>query len=349
MVTPKERADFVIGIDTHKHTHTGSVVDPLGAELATRTLPASASGYRRLLQFANTYANGRRVWAIEGSGCYGSGLTSYLLEQHEQVVEIDRPARPARRNGAKSDALDATRAAREALSRRHLAQPRRRGQREALRVLLRTRQSAIEARSQAICHLKSLVVTAPAPLRTQLNGLDTDALVERCARLRIVPNHGVERQATVAALRATARRVRVLAEEAEDLRLQLSALVQQMAPPLLAETGVATITAAELLCAWSHRGRLRSEAAFANLAGAAPRPASSGQITRHRLNRSGDRKLNRALHTIVLSRLAHHDETKRYAARRQAEGKTPREIKRCLKRHLARRLFKLLEAMPQPT
>lgn len=348
MDTPKKQADVVIGVDTHKHTHTASVVDTLGAELSTTTLPANTLGYRRLLRFAKARSSGRRVWAIEGSGSYGSGLTHYLLEQHERVVEIDRPARPARRNGAKSDALDATRAAREALSRRHLAEPRRRGDREALRVLLRTRKSAINARSQAICHLKSLVVTAPAHLRGQLNGLDTDALVERCTRLRIVSSHSAERQATVAAMRATARRVCVLSEEAGDLKSQLSTLVQRMARPLLAEVGVATITAAELLCAWSHPGRLRSEAAFANLAGAAPREASSGQITRHRLNRGGDRRLNCALHTIILSRLAHHDETKRYAARRQAEGKTPPEIKRCLKRHLARRLFKLLEAMPQP-
>lgn len=349
MVTPKEQADVIIGVDTHKHTHTASVVDPLGAELATTTRAADAPGYRRLLQFAKTHANGRRVWAIEGSGSYGSGLTSYLLEQHEQVVEIDRPARPARRNGAKSDALDATRAAREALSRPHLAQPRRRGDREALRVLLRTRKGAVEARSQAVCHLKSLVITAPSQLRQRLDGVDTDALVDRCARLHIVATHSAEYQATVTALRATARRVRVLTEEAEDLKSRLDALVRRMAPCLLAEVGVAAITAAEVLCAWSHRGRLRSEAAFANLAGAAPRPASSGQITRHRLNRGGDRRLNCALHTIVLSRLAHHDETKRYAARRTAEGKTPREIKRCLKRHVARRLFKLLEAMPEPT
>lgn len=349
MVAPSERADFVIGIDTHKHTHTVSIVDPLGAELATRTLPTSPSGYRRIRQFADSYADGRRIWAIEGSGCYGSGLTHFLLEQGESVVEIDRPERPARRNGAKSDALDATRAAREALSRRHLAQPRRRGQREALRVLLRTRQSAIEARSQAICHLKSLVVTAPLELRHRLDELNTDALVARCKRLRALPSQSAERQATALALRATARRIQALTEEAEALESRLDELVRFAAPRLLAETGIAAVTAAELLCAWSHQGRLRSESAFANLAGAAPRPASSGQIVRHRLNRHGDRRLNRALHTIVLSRLAHHDETKRYAARRTAEGKTPREIKRCLKRHLARRLFKLLEAMPQPT
>lgn len=349
MATVTEQADFIIGVDTHKRTHTGSVVDPLGAELSTTTLPADVSGYRRLLQFAKTQAGGRRLWAIEGTGSYGGGLTTYLLEQDEQVVEIDRPERPARRNGAKSDVLDATRAAREALSRRHLAQPRRRGDREALRVLLRTRKSAVGACSQAICHLKSLVITAPAKLRHRLDPLGTNALIERCARLRILSTHDVEYRATVTALRATARRALALNREAEDMKSALQALVRRMAPPLLAENGVGPITGAEVLCAWSHRGRLRSEAAFATLAGVAPIPASSGQVTRHRLNRNGDRNLNCALHTIVLCRLAHHEETKRYAARRQKEGKTPREIKRCLKRQLARRLFKLLEAMPEPT
>ncbi len=340
------RADFVIGVDTHKHSHTGSVVDSLGAELAFTTLPADPSGYRRLLQFAKSRADGRRLWAIEGTGSYGRGLTTFLLEHDERVAEIDRPAR---RNGAKSDRLDATRAAREALSRRHLAQPRRRGDREALRVLLRTRESAVSSCSQAICNLKSLVVTAPAQLRQRLAGLGTDVLMERCSRLRILRTHEVEYRATVMALRTTARRVLALRQEAEELKSALDELVRQMAARLLAEDGVGPITGAEILCAWSHRGRIRSEAAFATLAGVAPIPASSGQTTRHRLNRGGDRHLNCALHTIVLCRLGHHEETRRYAARRQAQGKTPREIKRCLKRNLARRLFKLLETMPQPT
>jgi hypothetical protein len=104
--------------------------------------------------------------------------------------------------------------------------------------------------------------------------------------------------------------------------------------------------AAAIYLAWSHHGRIRNEAAFAALAGVAPIPASSGQTTRHRLNRGGDRQLNRALHTITLSRLACHPETRAYASRRQAEGKTPREIRRCLKRHLARRIYKLLENTP---
>ena len=180
----REQVDFVVGVDTHKLTHTASVIDINGAELATATVSADASGYLRLLAFGRRHAPARRVWAIEGTGSYGGGLMTALLEHGEGVVEIDRPVRPARRNGAKSDALDATRAAREVLSREHLAQPRCRGEREALRVLLCTRQGAVGARRRALCHLKALVVTAPEAVRQPLRMLSTEELVTRCARLR---------------------------------------------------------------------------------------------------------------------------------------------------------------------
>ena len=346
MPSASSRADFVIGVDTHKLSHTTSVVALNGAELASKTIPVDAFGYRRMLAFAKEHAPGRRLWAIEGTGSFGAGLTTYLLEQAEEVAEIDRPARPARRNGAKSDELDATRAAREALSRPHLAQPRRRGEREAIRVLLRTRQGAINARSRAICHLKSLVVTAPELLRHQLRNMVTDELVERCARLRTTAQQSIEHRATITAIRLTARRILMLESEANDHESHLEVLVRNVAPALLNEPGVGTLTASEIICAWSHPGRLRSEAAFAMLAGVAPLPASSGQVTRHRLNRCGDRMLNCAFHTIVLSRLTHHEETRQYAARRQAEGRSDREIRRCLKRFLARRLFRILERTP---
>jgi hypothetical protein len=337
------QVEFVVGVDTHKASHTAAVLDRTGCVVAEHAVAADAFGYKRLLAFARGVAPGRRVWAIEGTGSFGAGLTTFLLEQEEWVVEIDRPARPARRNGAKSDSLDAVRAAREAIGREYLAQPRRRGTREAVRVLLRTRHGAIGARTRAICHVKALVVTAPEPLRHQLHKLETDELIARCARLRTTTGQTIEHRATVIALRATARRVQVLEAEANDLESQLEELVQAMVPQLLEEPGVGTISAAELVCAWSHHGRLRSEAAFAALAGAAPIPASSGQTVRHRLNRGGDRQVNRALHTIALARLAHHAETRAYAAKRSAAGKTPREVKRCLKRYLARRLFRLLE------
>lgn len=131
--------DAVIGVDTHRDHHTVAVVDPTGGVVATIELATDAFGYRRMLTFAVQHGPGRRIWAIEGTGSYGSGLTTFLLERGEWVAEIDRPARRARRDGAKTDTIDAVRAAREALSREHLAQPRRRGDREAMRVLLTTR------------------------------------------------------------------------------------------------------------------------------------------------------------------------------------------------------------------
>jgi transposase len=342
-----DRIDFVLGVDTHKHTHTAAAVTPAGGLVAHLTVAADAAGYRRLLAFADEEAPGRRIWAIEGTGSFGAGLTTHLLEHGEWVVEIDRPKRPARRNGAKTDQLDAVRAAREALAREHLAQPRSRGAREALRVLLTTRENAMRARTKAICQLKDLVVSAPESLRRPLQALPTASLVERCTRLRTNAAHSVEQRYTVLALRTTARRALALQAEAAELEAQLEPLIQQAAPILLDEPGVGPVSAAQLLCSWSHAGRLRSESAFAALACVAPIPASSGQVTRHRLSRSGDRQLNRALHTIIVSRQVHHPETQAYVARRTIEGKSPREIKRCLKRHLARRLFKLLEGPAQ--
>jgi len=336
------QVDHVIGVDTHRDSLTAAVTDPTGAVETQTTLLADAFGYRRLLAFAKLNAPGKRVWAIEGTGSFGSGFCTYLLEKGEWVVEIDRPGRA--RNGAKSDEVDAARAAREALSRAHLAQPRRRGDREALRVLVATRQSAVVGRTKAINLMKGILVTAPESLRNSFRNVSTDQQLVRCARLRASANRTEEHRCTVMALRSAARRVLALEAEATDLEAEIERIVMRLAPRLLEEPGVGPISAAQILCAWSHPGRLRSEAAFAAIAGTAPLPASSGNIVRYRLNRGGDRQLNRALHTVVLSRLSHHEETMAYAARRTAEGRTPREIKRCLKRHLARRLFKLLES-----
>ena len=338
-----ERIDAVIGVDTHKASHTAAVVTPTGGATAHLTVPSDAVGAKRLLAFARGHVPAQRVWAIEGTGSFGAGLTTYLLEQGEWVVEIDRPKRPARRDGAKSDELDAVRAAREALSREHLAQPRRRGSREALRVLLVTREAAVVERTRALDALQALVVNAPEVLRGRLRHLSSDGLANRCARLRTGPAQSLEQRATIVALRSTARRALACEAEAADLVSALEDIVTQEHPELLAEPGVGVITAAIILNAWSHPGRIRSEAAFAMLAGVAPIPASSGQTVRHRLNRAGDRQLNRALHTIVLSRLQHDAETRAYAARRRAEGRTDREIRRCLKRFTARRLYRLLE------
>jgi transposase len=218
-----------------------------------------------------------------------------------------------------------------------------------MRVLLSARHGAVLARTRAIGQLKALIVNSPEALREQLRRGTTDQQLDRCARLRTLPNHSVEHRATIRAIRAVARRALMLEAEATEHETELEQLVITACPTLLDLPGVGAITAAQFLTAWSHAGRLRNEAAFASLAGVAPIPASSGQTVRHRLNRCGDRQLNRALHTVALSRLQHHEPTKAYAARRSAEGKTLREIKRCLKRAIAREIYRLLEAHAKAT
>ncbi len=218
--------EFVIGVDTHRDSHTAAVVNAAtGGVVDQLSVATDAFGFRRLKAFADQHADGSRVWAIEGTGSYGAGLTTSLLEAGEWVVEIDRPARPARRDGAKSDDLDAVRAAREALSRQHLAQPRARGDREALRVLMAARQGAVVGRTKAIGQLKALIVNAPQVLRDQLRRGTTDEQLQRCARLRTLPTHSIEHRATVQAIRGTARRALALEAEAAEYETELERLV----------------------------------------------------------------------------------------------------------------------------
>lgn len=340
-----DRPDYVVGVDTHVDSHTAAVVAAATGVVGGRiTVTADRAGYGRLVRFAGRCARGRRVWAVEGTGSYGAGLAAFLADRGERVVEVDRPKRPARRDGAKSDELDAIRAAQETLSREHHAVPRRRGEREALRVLLATRESAVRSKTKAIELLKSLLISAPDSLREELRHGTTTQQLARCSRLRTNPSHSVERACTTIALRSTARRVLALQQEAAEMEREIAAIVGEASPQLLAEFGVGSITAAHILTAYSHRGRFRSEAAFASLAGTAPIPASSGQTERHRLNRGGDRQLNRALHTIVLVRMRDHPQTRAYIARRTTEGLSTREIHRCLKRYTARHIYRLLQA-----
>jgi hypothetical protein len=338
--------DIVIGVDTHKSTHTAAAVQAAtGGTLEELTVDTDPDGYTALVELADRHG-GLRAWAIEGTGGYGAGLSRFLAARGEWVIELDRPHRPARRNGAKSDALDAVRAAREALSRRHLAEPRTDGQRAALAVRLTARRSAVEASTIAQRQLHALVVAAPETLRRRLRDKTTPQMVAVCARLRVDARWDVTTRHTAGVLRDLARRIGDLNREAAHHEHAIIELVRSWRPDLLTLCGVGPIVAAVVLTAWSHSGRVRSDAAFAMLAGVAPIPASSGQTIRYRLNRCGDRQLNRALHTIVLSRLRYDPATRAYAQRRRAEGKTDREIKRCLKRYIARQLYRQLENPP---
>jgi len=343
----REVVDVVIGVDTHVHTHSAAIVDArTGGVLEEITVEATADGYAQLVAFADEHAV-LRAWAIEGTGGHGAGLTRHLERDQEVVIELDRPERAKRRHGAKSDPLDAIRAAQEALSRPRLGGPRSGGDRQALSVLLAARRSAVNAAGDAQRQVFSLVIAAPEQIRARFRGQKLPAMLKTAAGLRVHASWDVETATTVTVLRSLARRAHALAEEAAEHEKAIRVIVRSWRPDLLEQLGVGPIVAATVLCAWSHPGRIHSEAAFAMLAGVAPIPANSGQITtRHRLNRYGDRQLNRALHTIVLSRIRYHQATRDYVARRTSEGKTTREIKRCLKRYIARDLYRLLEHHP---
>lgn len=339
----RDRVDVVIGVDTHVNTHTAAAVDArTGAVLEELTIDTTVEGYEALLEFADPYP--LRVWAIEGTGGHGAGLNRRLADSDEVIVELDRPERARRRNGAKSDLLDAVRAAREVLARTKLGTPRACGDRQALSVLLAARRSAVDAATVAQKQLFSLVIAAPEVLRARFRGQKIPAMIKTAAALRISQSWDTETRSTAKALKALARRSLSMSAEAAEHQRAILAIVRAWRPDLLAQVGVGPIVAATVLCAWSHPGRVHSEAAFAMLAGVAPIPANSGQVTaRYRLNPYGDRQLNRALHTMVITRITCHQPTRDYIARRTADGKTGPEIKRCLKRYIARDLYRLLE------
>jgi transposase len=349
MVMLAEIVDVVIGVDTHKHTHTAAVVTAAtGAAVEDLTVDTDPEGYGELVALADRHS-GLRAWSVEGTGGYGAGLVRFLAERGEVVIELDRPNRPARRNGAKSDPLDAVRAGREALTREHLAQPRAAGERAALAVRLAARRSAVDASSVAQRQMLSLITASPEAVRARFRGCSTAVAVTTAAHLRVSASWDIETRTYAEAIRDLARRARAMQTEAADHEQAILAIVRCWRPDLLDQLGIGPIVAATILCAWSHPGRCRNDAAFASLAGVAPIPASSGMTTRHRLNRCGDRQLNRALHVIVLSRLRYDPDTRAYAERRRAEGRTDREIKRCLKRYIARQLYRQLESSPSPT
>lgn len=344
-----ELVDVVIGVDTHTDTHTAAVVTAAtGALVATVTVPSDAEGYAELLEFADRHG-GLRAWAIEGTGGYGAGLARHLGEHEELVVELDRPGRPARRGGAKSDPLDAARAAREALSRARPAQPKTGPQRAALQMLLTVRRGAVNACADAQRQLRALIITAPEQVRARFRGQTITTMISTAARLR--PHTAAEDvhvSTAMTALKTLARRIQTLEVEAAEQEKAIRAIVRSWRPDLLPLRGVGPIVAATVLAAWSHPGRCRNHSAFAMLAGTAPIPASSGKTVRYRLNPSGDRQLNRAIHTIAVSRLRYDPDTRAYAERRTTEGKTDPEIRRCLKRYITRQLYRQLEHPPQP-
>jgi transposase len=344
-----DRVDAVVGVDTHTDTHTAAVVSPVGSVLAEFTVPATADGVAALLAWARKHTDGlgsgRRAWALDSARSHGIGLLRALRGADETVFEAPKPTAPTRRRGGKSDSLDAAHAARAVLAADHAATPRVDGDREALRILHACRRHYTDTRTATVNLFKSLILTADDELRDQFRGRNTGQQVRHAACLTTADN------GTDELVRLRRDQLTALATQIRDLdRLlaanlrQIRGLVATMCPALLDQPGIGPVTAAVALIAWSHRGRVRSEAAFAALAGVNPVPASSGRTTRHRLNRGGDRTLNSAMHTIVKCRQHHHQPTKDYVNRRTAEGRTPPEITRSLKRYTARQIWRTIQA-----
>ncbi|WP_370088340.1 IS110 family transposase [Streptacidiphilus sp. MAP12-16] len=333
---------MLLGVDTHKDVHAAAVITLLGVALDGRSFPSTTEGYRQLITWARSFGTLRRA-GVECTGSYGAALTRHLHAEGVEVAEVNQPDKAARRRHGKTDAIDAEAAARAVLSGRATAAAKTSdGPVEMLRLFKLAKGSAIKSRTQAINQLKSVLVSADAALRESLAGLTNPRLFKRCADLDDLYTSGPAGAARHT-LRLLARRIQHLTEEIDDLNKRIAEAVDVSTPGLLDVRGVGPDSAAALLISvGDNPERLASEASFAALCGTSPVEASSGKTQRRRLNRGGDRQANAALYRIVLSRLRWDDRSQNYLRRRLAEGKTRREIIRCLKRYVAREIYRLI-------
>ena len=336
------------GVDTHRDVHVAAAVDTAGRVLGTAPFPTDTVGYQQLTEWFRSLGKVLRV-GVEGTGSYGAGLTRYLTRIGIEVVEVNRPNRQLRRQRGKTDTVDAEAAAPAAANGMATALPKTAdGPVEAIRMLRVVRRSAVKARTQAANQLHALVITAPEQVKHQLKGKPIRTRVRICAVFRPADDHTTLTY-TKKTLRHLARRYQTLTNEIRELNTEIDRLCVRVNPSLLAAAGVGPDTAAALLiAAGDNPHRLNSEASFAALCGASPVQASSGQTIRHRLNRGGNRQANNALWRIAITRMRTNQPTQEYVRKRQSDGKTRREIIRCLKRHIAREIYHLL-TNPPPT
>ncbi len=347
---------FVIGVDTHARSHAVAVLDTsTGARIDAAQFPSSKAGMIRAIDWAGRRTGGdlAALWVIEGIGTYGAGVARAAAQGGYPVVEAARMNARSHRGVGKSDPLDAQRIAAAVLPLdvNELRHPRRdEGVRAALRVLVAARDHMTGERTGTVNALTGLVRSTDLGLdaRRPLSTKQIDEMSKWRTRSEDLGSATARAEAGRLAKRALA-----LDEELTANHAQMSQLIgQSPAAGLLDMTGIGAVTAAVVLTAWSHQGRVRSEAAFACLAGVNPIPASSGNTIRHRLNRGGDRRLNRALHMAVVTRMRMDPQTHAYVERRTAEGRTSKEIRRCLKRYLARQIYRHLASAytaAQPT
>jgi transposase len=345
MTIVEDRRTITGGVDTHADVHVAAALDPIGGLLGVQEFPATAAGYADLLEWLGEFGTVALV-GVEGTGSYGAGLARYMAGAGVRVVEVDRADRQDRHRQGKSDPLDAVSAARAAQSGRASGAPKGRdGAVEAIRTLMVAKRSARHERTQAINQARALIVTGPGELRERFARHTAAQLVAGLAAMRPRPGGDVPGYATAIALRELGRRARFLDTQAGHLQELITPLVAARAPALLALHGVGPDTAALLLiAAGDHPHRLRSEAAWAHLCAVAPIPASSGKVTRHRLNPGGNREANHALWRIVITRMSSHAPTRAYVERRTEQGLSKKEIIRCLKRYVAREVYRHLRA-----
>jgi len=346
MLMLADTIDAVVGGDTHRDSHALEIASPAGTPIATLEIDNDEPGFAQALAWILTHAPGPNiVVALEGTRSYGIGLARAVQAAGLPVIEVVRPRREDRRRG-KSDPIDAHLAVLHALRMPadRLPTPRADGDREALRILLAARRDLTLTKTAQINRLRALLLGGDDTDRAVARGALTEVRVRTIARRRGRPSDTLEQQIRRGEAQRLVRAIREATQALAQNKKQLAALVTALAPTLMDATGVGPVSAAQALVSWSHRGRCRNDAAFAALAGACPIPASSGRVIRHRLNRGGDRQLNRALHDILLTRWRICPRTHAYIARRRAEGKTDPEIRRCLKRHIARELFRTMQA-----
>ncbi|SDD81493.1 Transposase [Sanguibacter gelidistatuariae] len=332
-----------VGVDTHADVHHVAVVDELGRGLGDHGFPTTPTGYRTLSAWCQQFGV-VAVAGVEGTSSYGAALTCHLRGVGMTVVEVDRPDRKSRRLQGKSDPLDAYSAARAVAAGRATGVPKGKdGLVESICCLHVARRSAIKARTQAINQIRGLLVSGPVRLREQSRGLSRKSLIATMAHLRPGSGASDPEVAVRITVRSLARQCHDLNTEIATLEGHLTDLTRQAAPALLERPGFGIDTVAQLLITvGDNPERLRSEAAFAWLAGVAPIPASSGRTDRHQLSRSGNRQANRALHIVVLVRMHCDERTRTYVQRRTQQGLGKKDIIRCLKRAVAREAFHAL-------
>ena len=345
MAMVAEVIDTVIGGDTHKDTHTLEMLSAVGARITTLRITNDQSGYAAAIAWIAAHAPGARmIIGLEGTRSYGIGLARALTQAGFVVVEVERPKRAQRRGRGKSDPIDAHLAALAVLrmDADRLPTPRADGDREALRILLSGRRELTDRQTRNKNQLRALLLTGSDTDRTLARGALTQTRLAAIARRR---GHADETRADTIRRTEAQRLARTIRETERELTAnttQLRAIAESLAPTLLTHYGIGPVSAAQAIVSFSHHGRCRSEAAYATLAGAAPIPASSGKNTRHRLNRGGDRQLNKALYTIAMTRWRSCPRTADYITRRRATGSTDSEIRRILKRYIAREIYRTL-------